>query len=384
MRKKKYQESTSESVDLHDDFLLPHERASQDGSGISHILDRMADSTRAQGKRRPSSLDAEDEEKFLYGGDEDDSNIRGPSAEKPSMNGGKESVSLNKRSLSPILSVKRDTSEGSGIEYEKIHDLLKTIGLNIGVAEIGKGAVRTQERLHGKKTLRSLDGPSHKADSTEKESIQNNTYSSKANQKNSLSPGDSSQPPNDVSSSSISKHGKTLEYNSVGPPEQSFPSVSVTPSAPPLLPNLPLPLPLVSPYSLSHFSAFLAAQVLQNRPTPTMAPPNYNAYGHSTAYSASNWPMYAPPQRSNPAHRLVPMTVPPQPTWSNRKVIETVPTIKENPENKRNNSVLVKVPITHNFCRSISRSSKSRTTKIVSDGKNPASEKPQVSIFNLD
>uniref|UniRef100_A0A8C5N504 C2H2-type domain-containing protein n=1 Tax=Leptobrachium leishanense TaxID=445787 RepID=A0A8C5N504_9ANUR len=35
-------------------------------------------------------------------------------------------------------------------EYEKIHDLLKTIGLDIGVVEIGKLAVRTQERLHGK------------------------------------------------------------------------------------------------------------------------------------------------------------------------------------------------------------------------------------------
>lgn len=34
-------------------------------------------------------------------------------------------------------------------EYEKIQDLLKTIGLDLGVAEISKMAARTQERLHG-------------------------------------------------------------------------------------------------------------------------------------------------------------------------------------------------------------------------------------------
>ncbi|XP_015261987.1 PREDICTED: zinc finger protein 318-like [Gekko japonicus] len=378
--RKKYQELTSESADPHDDFLLPHERASQDGSGISHILGRMADSTSTQEKRRHSILDVEDEETFLYGDDEDDSNINCPPTEMLTVNGGKESVSLNKRPPSPIPSVKPDNSEGSGIEYEKIHDLLKTIGLDIGVVEIGEGAARTQERLHGKKTLRSIDGLSYKADSSEKDDIQSNTHSSESDCKNSLSPCGSFQPSDDVFSAPIAKHAKTLEYNnSAGPPEQSFPSVSVTPSAPPLPPNLPPPPPPVSQYSLSHFTAFLAAQAMRNYPPPTMPPPSYNAYGHGMAYSASAWPMYPPPQQSNPAlphvRRLESTTVPPQPTKSNLRVIETVSRIKK-PEN-RYKSVLVKVPITPTGSELLSQSSNSGTTERISDGKNPAVEKPQ-------
>ncbi|XP_060100368.1 zinc finger protein 318-like [Heteronotia binoei] len=375
-RKKEYQESILEPADL-------HERASQDGSGISHILGMMADSASTQEKRRHSFLDVNSEDKFFYGDDEDDSNINCPT-EKVTMNGGEESVSLNRRLLSPLPSIKPDNSEESGIEYEKIHDLLKTIGLDIELAEIGKGAARTQERLHGKKTLRSLDGYSHKAESSEKDSIQSNIHSTESYQKKSLSPCGSSQSSNDVPSASISTHAKskTLEYdNSADPPDQSFPSVPVTPSAPPLLPNLPPPPPPVSQYSLPHFSAFLAAQVLKNYPPPTMAPPSYNAYRQCMAYSAPAWPMYAPPQQSNPTlpdvHRLASVTMPLQPTRSNLRVIETVSTVKENPEIKRNKSVLVEVPITPTDSKLVSQSSSSGTTERISDGKNLASEKSQ-------
>ncbi|KAG5831615.1 hypothetical protein ANANG_G00305580 [Anguilla anguilla] len=40
-------------------------------------------------------------------------------------------------------------------EYEKIQDLLKAIGLDLGVAEISKMAARTQERLHGRSRRRA-------------------------------------------------------------------------------------------------------------------------------------------------------------------------------------------------------------------------------------
>ncbi|XP_077199471.1 zinc finger protein 318-like [Paroedura picta] len=380
LRKKEYQELTSKSADLHDDFFLPHERASQDGSGTSHILDRVTDFTCAQEQRRHSFLDVEDEEKFLYGDDNDDSDISCPT-EKLTVNGGKESVSLNKRPLSP----KPDAMEGSEIQYEKIHDLLKTIGLDIGVAEIGKGAARTQERLHGKKTLRPQDGPSHKSDTSEKDSIQSNTHSSETKWKNPLSPCDSSQASNDASSTLISEYAKskTLDYDhSAGPLEQSFPSVStVTPSAPPLPPNLPPPPPQVSQYALSQFSAFLTARALQNYPPPTMAPPSYNTYRPRVAYPDPAWPMYIPPQQSNPAppevHGLVSMPVPSQPTWSNLRVIKRVPKVKEKPEMKRNKSVLVEVTITPTNCKLLPQSSDSGTTKRILDGKNLVSEKPQ-------
>ncbi|XP_077199316.1 zinc finger protein 318-like isoform X1 [Paroedura picta] len=376
LRKEEYQELTSESADLHDDFFLPHERASQDGSGTSHILDRVTDSIYAQEQRRHSFLDVEDEEKFLYDDDNDDSNISCPT-EQLTMNGTKESVSLNKRPLSP----KQDACDRSKTDYEKIHDLLKTIGLYIGLTEIGEGGARTQEGLHGEKTLRPQDGPSHKSDTSEKDSIQSNTYSSETNWKNPLSPCDSSQASNDASSNLISEYAKskTLDYDhSTSPSEQTFPSVSiVTPSAPPLPPNLPTPPPQVYQYSLSQFSAVLEAQVLQNYLHPTMAPPSYNACRRHVAHSTPAWPMYTPPQQSNPAppevHGLVSMTVPP-----NLNVVETVSITKENPEMKRNKSVLVEVPIIPTNSGLLPQSSDSDTIKRISNRKNPVSEKPQV------
>ncbi|XP_054833091.1 zinc finger protein 318-like [Eublepharis macularius] len=387
LRQKDYQESMSESADLHDDFLLPHERAIQDGSGFLRILDRMVDSSNIQEQRRCSFLDVENEEKFLYDDDEDDANIKYPSTENLTMDSWKESLSLNPRSLSPIKSIEPNTSDGSRIEYEKISDLLKAIGLDIGVSEIGKGAARTEERLHGKKTLRSLDGLSvisHKPDSNEKDCIRSISHSPESSQKNSLSPCGSFQPSNDTSSVSISEHtkSKTLgNNNSGGSSEQSFPPVSATVSAPPSLPILPLPTPLISQYPVSHFSAFTTAQLLPNHPPPTMAPPIYNAYGHYMAYSASAWPMYTPPLRqSNPAlsgvNGLVSVTMPPKPIRSNLRIIETVSTVKKNPEKKINKSVLLKIPITPNS-RLRSQSSVGGTTERISE-RNPASEMPKV------
>ncbi|XP_048339940.1 zinc finger protein 318-like isoform X2 [Sphaerodactylus townsendi] len=436
----KEKESVSESANLHDDFLLPHERASQDGSGFSHILGRVTDLTNAQENRRHSFLDVDDEEKFLYGDEEEDSNSHFPSTEKLTANGGKESISPKKRPLSPIKSVKLDSLEESRIEYEKIHDLLKTVGLDIGVAEIGKGAARTQERLHGKKTLRSVDGHSvvsHKPDSIEKDCIQSRTHSAESHQKNSSSPSGCSQPSNDVSSASISEHAKskTQGYNnSADTPEQLFPPASVTPSAPPLLPNLPpasvtpsappllpnlspvsvtpsappllsnlppvsvtpsappflsnlpLPAPPISQYSVSHFSSFLSCQVLQNYPHPTMKEPaimvprRCNTYGHGMPYSASAWPMYSPPWRFNPAfpdvHRFETVTVPPHRNLSNLTAIKKV-TVKKKPKIKKK-YVLLEVPITPTDSRLLDQSPSSGSTETISGGENPASMKPEV------
>ncbi|XP_054845357.1 zinc finger protein 318-like isoform X2 [Eublepharis macularius] len=386
LSQKDSQELTSESADLHNDFLLPHERASQDGSGFLHILDRMVDSTNAQEKRTCNFLDVEDEEKFLYGDGQDNADFKYPTEKL--MDSWKESLSLNARSPSPIHFIKPDTLDGSRIAFEKIRDLLKTIGLDIGVVEIGKGAARTEERLHGKKTLHSLDGNSvvsHKPKSIEKDCIQSNSHSPESNQKNSLSPCDYFQPSNDVSSLTISEqaNSRTLRHsNSAGTSEQSFFPVSVIPSASPPLPNLPLPNPLISHYPVSHFSAYTAAQLLPNHPPPTVAPPIYNAYGQYMAYSASAWPMYTPPfHQSNPAlpdvHGLVSVSMPPKPTRSNLRVIETVSTVKQNPEIKKYKSVLVEIPITPTNSKLLSQSN-GGTPERVSDEKYLASEMPKV------
>lgn len=396
LRQKDGQESAAESADRQGDFLLPHERASQDGSGFSRILGMMGDSTSAQEKRRRSFPDIEDEEKFLYGDEEEDSNINSPSTGNLTVSG-KEPVSQKPSSPSPpIQSVKPDTSEEPRPEYEKIHDLLKTIGLDIGVAEIGKLAARTQERLHGKKTSHSPDrrsAVSCKSDSREMRRSRSNTRSPESNQKRSLSPSSSFSSSKELSSVSELEHSKckTQGHNSSGTPERSVPPVSLIPSAPPSLPNLP-PTPTPMPqYSVSRFPPFPATQLPPNYPTPAMAPPSYDAYGHYMAYAASGWPMYAPSQQSDPAipdvHGLVSLTVPPNPTRPNLRVIETVSTGKGTPEIKRDESVLVQIPTTPTYPRLLphpSQSSLRGPTERMSDEKNRASQKQKVSCFNLD
>ncbi|KAJ6664737.1 hypothetical protein lerEdw1_006310 [Lerista edwardsae] len=392
LKQKEYHESTSEPVDRQSDFLLPHERASQDGSGFSRILGMMADSTSIQEKRRRSFPDIEDEEKFLYGDDEDDSNINSPSTQNITVSGGKEPVSQKVSSpSSPSPAAKPDAPEESRPEYEKIHDLLKTIGLDIGVAEIGKLAARTQERLHGKKPSRSPDRhlvASQKPESQKMRRSRSDTRSPESMQKRSLSPSGSYTSSKAISSVSKSEYikSKTVgQDNPAGTPERSVPPVSLIPSAPPALPNMPPTPTSVSQYSVSRFSPFTATQLPPNYPTPSIAPPGYDAYGHYMAYAASGWPMYAPPQQGEPAvsdvHGLVTLTVPPNPTRPNLRVIETVSTGKGTSEIKRDDSALVHIPTTATYSRLLphfSQPSLKGTMERVSDEKNRASQKQKV------
>ncbi|XP_036403175.1 serine/arginine repetitive matrix protein 2-like [Megalops cyprinoides] len=141
-RRPEEQEDLGESSQ---DFLLPHERACQDGIGFSRIV-RMKHGVQEEEPYWKEG-DVEDEERFLYGerafGDEDeqetsvppDRKHRGPSpswpaAEKP-------------------LSVAN--GEDKMQHYDKIQSLLQTIGLDLDTAEVSKLTDRTQERLYGKK-----------------------------------------------------------------------------------------------------------------------------------------------------------------------------------------------------------------------------------------
>ncbi|XP_072848287.2 zinc finger protein 318 [Pogona vitticeps] len=385
---KEHTELTSEPVDWQNDFLLPHERASQDGSGFSRILGMMADSTQEK-RRRSLPDDIEDEEKFLYGDYEDDSDTNSPCAPKVAQNAGKEPVRQKANSPPPPLpSVKADISEEPRPEYEKIHDLLKTIGLDIGVAEIGKLAARTQERLHGKKPSRSPDHhvvSSHKPESQERRRSRSNTLSPESSRKHSLSPPGSFPQSKDMSSLSKSDHKthKTLRQdNSSSTPEGTVPPIPVIPSAPPSLSNLSPPTS-VSQYNVSHFPPFTATQLPQNYPSPTMPPPGYDAYGHYMAYAASGWPMYA--QQADPAlsdiHGLVPLPVPPNPTRPNLRVIETVSTGRGAPDIKRDDSLRMQLPSATPYLKVLPQypqppfeNSKER----VSDERNRASQKQKV------
>lgn len=392
LKQREYSESTSEPVDRQSDFLLPHERASQDGSGFSRILGMMADSTSIQEKRRRSFPDVEDEEKFLYGDDEDDSNINSPSTQNITVSGGKESVSQKISSPSSSSSaVKPDAQEESRPEYEKIHDLLKTIGLDIGVAEISKLAARTQERLHGKKPSRSPDRhlvASHKPESQKMRRSRSDTRSPESMPNRSLSPSGSYSSSKDISSISKSEYIKSKTLGRDGPagtPEHSIPPVSLIPSAPPALPNLPATPTSVSRYSVSRFSPFTTTQLPPNYPTPTSS---YDAYRNYIAYATSGWPPYTPRQQGEPAvsdvHGLVTLSVPPNSTRPNLRVIETVSTGKGTSEIKRDDSALVHIPTTATYSRLLpqfSQSSIKGSMERVSDERNRASQKQKVSFF---
>lgn len=60
-------------------------------------------------------------------------------------------VHVSNPSLPPGTEPLEESERQAVEEYEKIQDLLKTIGLDLGVSEISKMAARTKERLHGNK-----------------------------------------------------------------------------------------------------------------------------------------------------------------------------------------------------------------------------------------
>ncbi|NWI13390.1 ZN318 protein, partial [Crypturellus soui] len=386
-------EAKSEAVDRHTDFLLPHERASQDGSGFSRILGMMADSVSAQEKRRRSFPDIEDEEKFLYGDEDEDPKTESLPVQKPPVSCGNELMN-QKVSPAPAAapSAKLDTLEEPNAEYAKIHDLLKTIGLDIGVAEIGKLAVRTQERLHGKKlTSRSPDRRSSDArrlDSWDLRRSRSDTRSPESGQQRSASPPVSFQQSKDSSSFQKTDYNKSKPVGQEIPPcmpEQTLSSVSLIPSVPPAPPSLPPPPTSVSQYQIPNYSQFTATQMPPNYPPPTMPPPGYDAYGHYMAYAAPGWPIYPPAQQPNPSlpetHGLLSMAMSANPTRPNLRVIETVSIGKDSPDLKRDSSVLVHVPTTPAQSKAPLRLSShpvKNTTEKMSDEKNRAAQKQKV------
>ncbi|NWV62778.1 ZN318 protein, partial [Malurus elegans] len=386
-------EPKSEATDRPTDFLLPHERASQDGSGFSRILGMMADSVSAQEKRRRSFPDIEDEEKFLYGDEDEETKIESVPVEKPPVSCGTEII-IKKMSPppSPAPAVKMDPLEEPNAEYAKIHDLLKTIGLDIGVAEIGKLAVRTQERLHGKKLAsrspdrRSLD--TRRLDTWDLRRSRSDTRSPESGQQRSASPPGSFQQSKDASSLQKSEYTKNKPAGQEIPPhapEQPLPSVSLIPSIPPTPPSLPPTPTSVSQYQIPSYSHYTPTQMPQNYPPPTMAPPGYDAYGHYMAYAAPGWPMYPTAQQPNPtlpeAHGLLTMAMSANPTRPNLRVIETVSLGKDVPDVKRDGSVLVQVPTTPSHSKAPLRLSShplKNTTERMSDEKNRAAQKQKV------
>ncbi|KAG7233249.1 hypothetical protein INR49_007328 [Caranx melampygus] len=207
-------------------------------------------------------------------------------------------------------------------EYEKIQDLLKTIGLDLGVTEISKMAARTKERLHGSKpppktpTRRrryssgSSDSRDHRrrshSDSSSSSSRSRSRGHSRGGSRGGQRDGWSSD--DSCTKSAPPKSNKDRDVREMkAERSDSAPQLH---TEPPLLPpqapdpnNLPphpgVPIPTYPP-----------SQVHGMMP-PNYPPPGYGQYGNYMPYMPQQWPpMYPPPRMALP-HQTVPEEFPP-------------------------------------------------------------------------
>ncbi|XP_069744043.1 zinc finger protein 318-like isoform X1 [Narcine bancroftii] len=325
----------SENKDCVTDFLLPHEQASQENHEFSRILGLLAevDNNNLQ-ERKHNFPDIEEEERFLYGEDEEEktesSKFRSPSSRNLPVR----QTSLPER-LSSVTNMKPDK------EYEKIHDLLKTIWLDIGVSEISKLAARTQERLHGKKTsTRSSDGPlkSHHSGSLDKRKNRKDVKSPEPQSQMNLSKQENISCPGLKETKQSFRKKMTVKAKEPkrAVPRYSAPTVPVT-CKPGLLPTPP-PAYVMPPCGQYPIPA------INYLPNPRI--PNFNHYDPYLTYSTPAWPTCPPPQDSKPSSPMVVVMHQPNVSRPNLRVIETVKAPINNEDQKREESVLVQVQTT--------------------------------------
>ncbi|CAI5655119.1 unnamed protein product [Oreochromis niloticus] len=189
-------------------------------------------------------------------------------------------------------------------EYEKIQDLLKTIGLDLGVAEITKMAARTKERLHGNKpptktpTRRrryssdSSDGSRRGRRSRSHSGSSSSTSRSRSHGRGGGATGagwSSDEDDRRKSSAQLKSHQdrdvkeeKGEWSNTAAPPCQT-----PEPSGHPPHPGVPIPT-----YPPSQVPAMMH---------PSYPPPVYTQYGNYLPFVPQQWPpTYPPPNMGMP------------------------------------------------------------------------------------
>nr|XP_029496679.1 zinc finger protein 318-like [Oncorhynchus nerka] len=332
--------------ELRDDPRMAQGRL--DRSGIAGILGLLGDASAPQEEKRKRVPDIDDEEKFLYG-DEDDlekgrsqtpagvprqqhslSELYGDIMSEPASYGVSQHLEAHpgivdqrssrqqqvdmryqhqsRSSATPDHNIKveepNDYPLGTGPlegkekqdveEYEKIQDLLKTIGLDLGVTEISKMAARTQERLHGKRPPPKPPSPcpgrrrghrdssrssgrskgmhnSHSGSSSSSGSSRSESNSPSRSRSLSSSLDNRRSQKKSPPSDRRSTHGKTQ-----GGGEVKTETTPVTPTHP----SISIP-------------AYAQAQ------SHGLVPPNYPPHGFGQygnwPYMPQQWPMYPPP-----------------------------------------------------------------------------------------
>lgn len=171
-------------------------------------------------------------------------------------------------------------------EYEKIQDLLKTIGLDLGVVEISKMAARTKERLHGNKP-------------PPKTPTRRRRYSSGSSDGSRQGCRRRSHSSSSGSSSSRSRsRGRGSSWSSDDGHWKAPPPKDTKPEPPPQTPD---PSTVAPPQGVP-IPTFPPSQVHGMMP-PNYPPPGYGQYGNYLPYMHQQWPpMYPPPNMAVPPH----------------------------------------------------------------------------------
>lgn len=324
------------------DLLLPQEMGRQEN--LTQFLGMIAVVTQPQNVKR-SHPDIEDEEKFLYGDEEEGNEVKPANSNLPGTSY-PQSCDMQKRepytfghtgenvmshshtdsrqtdrhhpSATPEVHAKdrlNDFPPGVGPqdikvrkeveEYEKIQDLLKTIGLDLGVAEISKMAVRTQARLHGNTpaktpTRRHSDrkhrsrSRSYSSSSSSRSSSRSQSSSrsrSRRSRSGSLDHTSSRSKKKPVSPEKISPCSHSLNKKEAQPgiaqAESSWPTTPTVGPGTQTYPSQPsLPAHPMSPYPGPPSRGVMP---------PDYPPRGYDPYGNYVPYMPPGWPMYPPP-----------------------------------------------------------------------------------------
>lgn len=261
---------------------------------------------------RHHSLDLYTEvtEETLYGGGDHHPQRYGPPSQQHSL---PTPVDTEARCLNqPTTVVQSKSSHLPGMEpleegerqaleeYEKIQDLLKTIGLDLGVAEIGKMAARTKERLQGNKSAPPTKTPTRRRHGSSGSS--GHSGHSRGRNKHSRRCSSSRSRSRSRSSSSGSSRGRSW---SGGGEERSAPPASIqdqeikvdtsdtTQLYPPHsgepIPTFPPP-PHVPPIMAPNYP-----------PTPQLT--SYGQYANYLPYMHQQWPAMFPPPNMGLPHR---------------------------------------------------------------------------------
>ncbi|KAK2852897.1 hypothetical protein Q7C36_008098 [Tachysurus vachellii] len=379
-------------------FPLPHENSSQEHTDFTQLLSVMAEAVTQAPDKKKSFTDIEDEEKFLYGDEEEDAKLPAKDVSKSGQcslldvyektgpdvlyHEPKSSVvhDLNRKDYGHSFSHGHPEKDESQItkqskyrdkcyssatagqhldsephsnppatgthdaqvraeveEYEKIQDLLKTIGLDLGVAEISKMAARTQERLQGKNPGKQSTVKRQQSDHRRRSysrSSNSNSQSRSRSKGSSCSRRSSRSRSSSYERTSSRGRKKSIPLERLASRSDSQSQREVRPGtkaeeSP--WPNTGPPPPEVVKPETNNFPAHPAHQMppypqphTRAVMPPNYPPPGYDPYGNYIPYMPQGWPMYPPPSLTMPPQN--PMNDYSSPSVDRRflKVINTV------------------------------------------------------------